>query len=488
MNNIKWYPFYNNPQKKKEFVLIRNETIYPHNVLIAKKTKKTWLYTKFTSLNKFIKYFANCNLKDKKLYAILTSKTRYLYLDIDYKLDQKLSLIDHELLISTIEQHLKKFITIYGRQFGIKYQSCNCMIWDASRLSYDKTYFVNKFSLHIIDTDNVMHYLDIKLFAEKFSYWLMNNNVISNNCVIDTNIYHDAYQPWRLPYNHNGDIRSLLKLYNNKLDLFTQFQINTMANIQHIETKQVTKQKLQINHKKQIKLTQTNTINNIKTRGIASNLTLLKLYNIPQIYLYPKLQKPTKRMINKISEIFKVCMPTKLIKHEYILTNHYCPILKAKHKRNSGRLLLLHIPTQLNSEHCVYTCMDEECRLIMKKKFITLSNKFVRPWLMYNLHQLQQQILIELDTFIDLLIKTHVLLYNQENEQSIIKSSKLQFDDSNIVFSTFINDKITHNKCNHNNMSLSYRAKKHQYIQYGTLTLYCRQCKSFVNMKNNQLV
>ena len=131
--------------------------------------------------------------------------------------------------------------------------------------------------------------------------------------------------------------------------------------------------------------------------------------------------------------------------------------------------------------------MDQNCRLMMKQKFITLSSKFKRPWLMYNLHHLNEQILFEIDKFIDLLICTNILSCNKD-EQSIIKANKIQFNDSDLIFSTFIHDKLMHNKCKFNNMSLSYRAAAHKYIKYGKITLYCRHCKTFINMNNDRLV
>ena len=92
-------------------------------------------------------------------------------------------------------------------------------ILDCARLHYDKKHFVDEFSLHIIDVGNLMHHLDVKLFAEKFSHWLIRNNILSNDCVTDKNLYQEAYQPWRLPYNHNGGMRSLLRLYYKEVTL-----------------------------------------------------------------------------------------------------------------------------------------------------------------------------------------------------------------------------------------------------------------------------
>ena len=491
MHKITWYPFFNNQQKNEELVLIKNETIYPENILIAKKTSTSWQYTKFGSIQKFMTYYTKCNIENKTFYSVLTNKTRYLYLDIDYKLETKLLIKDHKLLISTIKHHLNKFVVIYGRQFGIKHKQCNWIIWDGSRLHCSQKYFVHKFSLHIVDIGNMMHYLDIKLFAETFSFWLNNNNILSINCIIDNNIYHDGYQPWRLPYNHNGDKKSLLRLYENKMSLIEQFTINIMNKIGNIKLVHLTKNKNlnnKISDRIHNKTTHSNHYSDITNYHLSIKNKPFKIPNIPKIYFYPNLQNPEKKICNKIRNIFQISMPNKISNYEYILTQHYCPIIKKKHRRNSARLLLLHIPNTIDSEHCIYTCMDQDCRMIMKQQFINLTTTtFKRPWLIYNLHHLDEQILMEIDTFIDLLISTNILSYNN-NQQSIIKANKIKFNYSNIIFSTFIHDTVMHNKCKCNNMSLSYRSATHKYVKYGKITLYCRHCKTFINMKDNQLI
>ena len=126
MKQIEWYIVVSNQQENKDIVLTRNEITYPQNISIAKKSNKSWLYSKFTSIHKFIECYTTCNMKERRFYAILTHKTRYLHLDIDYKLNTKLSLNEHKLLVSTIKKSLNKFVAIYGRQFGVKYK---CIIW-----------------------------------------------------------------------------------------------------------------------------------------------------------------------------------------------------------------------------------------------------------------------------------------------------------------------------------------------------------------------
>ena len=470
-------------------VLTRKETIYPQNVLIAQKKDNCWIYAKFVTMDQFIKHYENCEITKRSFYAILTEESRYLYLDIDYKLSSYLSLTKHTLLISTIQKYLNKFVAIYGNKFGIKYKNSKWIIWDASRLSNNKKYFVDKFSLHIIDVGNILHYLDIKLFAEKFSYWLTKNNAIFDDCVIDNNIYHAGYQAWRLPYNHNGDKRALLKLYNQTMNLKDQFEINVMNKLKNVESSYLNKLNLIENRitNKQYTLVTKNTLQQPISQLNKNSLTVIEFNHIPINYVYPNLIKLNQMIHKKLYIIFGVCMPKKIKNYEYILTNHYCPILKGVHKRNSGRLLLLHIPNHINSEHCVYICMDAVCRKRMKQLFICLSTKFKRPWLMYKLHNLNEKLLIELDTFIDLLINNNILIYNKENEQSIIKTNKLRFEQKNLIFSTYTNDKVIHKTCGLNNISLSYKHPTHRFINYGGLTLYCKNCKIFVNFKNGNL-
>ena len=490
MQHIEWYPFFNNQNQDIDMVLTRKETIYPQNVLIAQKKNNCWIYAKFVTMDQFIEHYKDCDIKERTFYAILTDKTRYLYLDIDYKLSSYLSLTEHELLISTIQKYLNKFVAIYGNKFGIKYKNSKWIIWDASRLSNNKKYFVDKFSLHIIDVGNILHYLDIKLFAEKFSYWLTKNNAIFDDCVIDNNIYHAGYQAWRLPYNHNGDERALLKLYNQTMNLKDQFEINIMHKLKNIESSYLNELNLIENKiaNKQYTLAKNVTIQHPINQFCKSSLTIFQFNGIPMNCIYPNLINVGQIIHKKLYIMLGVNMHKKIKNYEYILTNHYCPILKGVHKRNSGRLLLLHIPNHSNSEHCAYICMDAVCRKRMRQKFICLSTKFKRPWLMYKLHNLDEKLLIELDTFIDLLINNNILIYNKESEQSIIKTNKLRFDQKNLIFSTYINDKVIHNACGLNNISLSYKHSAHRFINYGGLTLYCKNCKIFVNFKNNNLI
>ena len=490
MQQIEWYPFFNNQKQDIDIVLSRNETIYPQNVLIAQKNNNCWKYAKFVTMDQFIEHYKHCDIEKRTFYAILTDNTRYVYLDIDYKLSSNLSLTKHELLISTIQKYLNKFVAIYGNKFGIKYKNSKWIIWDASRLSNDEKYYVDKFSLHIIDVGNILHYLNIKLFAEKFSYWLSKNNVIFDDCVIDNNIYHAKYQAWRLPYNHNGDKRALLRLHNQTMDLQEQFEINVMQKIRNTESSYLNKLNFieNKNTNKQYALTKIGTLQHPINQLSKNSLSIFQVNYIPMHCVYPNLIKLNQMINKKLYNIFGIYMPKKIKNYEYILTNHYCPILKGVHKRNSGRLLLLHIPNHSNSEHCIYICMDAICRKHKKQKFICLSAKFKRPWLMYKLHNLDEKLLVELDTFIDLLINNSILIYNKKNEQSIIKTNKLRFDQKNLIFSTYINDKVIHKTCELNNISLSYKAPTHRFIDYGGLTLYCKNCKIFVNFKNNDLI
>ena len=481
VNTLKWYNFFNNKSQQKQKVLIKDQIIYPQNIIIAKKNKTIWLYAKFISLKQFINYFLKTKKQDQTFYVILTHPTRYLYLDIDYKLSSKISIKKHNLSINDIIFYLQKFTRIYGYQFGINYYQSKWLIWDGSRFDNNKKFYYDKFSLHIIDAGNIMYYLDIKNFADAFNKWLIKNYSINPECKIDTNIYHNKYQAWRLPYNHNGNINSVLKLYKNDINLHAQMSINIMNDI-----KMISKPYLSINYNMlKCKQKHNDTFYTVKNK---QTITKRNIINIPNIYFYDNTTAINYQTLNTVQQIFKINDFDNFKNNEFIIHNHYCPILKNTHKRNSGRLAVLHIPKVINTDHCIYTCMDENCQNKIKQLYISLSTSFIRPWIIYGLQQLNNTILQELDIFINLLLKNNILLHKSNAKQQILKQNKIRLNKSNYIFSTYVHNNIIHEQCKNNDISISYKDITHPQIHYGRLTLYCRICKLFINMKNKQLI
>ena len=463
MNIIKpvtWYIFFNNNNHfddnklNPKSILLNCETIYPNNIIIAKKQKNNWNFAKFISLKHFITYFDKCLDNYKTFYAVLTHETRYLYLDIDYYLLKKLSIGDKNELIQKITNILQTFVNCHGYEFGIRQCNLDFLVWDATR--------ENKFSIHLIETNQIMHYKDIKNFVNKLNIWIKENGLLDPQCKFDNNVYHEKYQLWRLPYNHNGNSKSVLKLYNKNLNIEKQFRFNIMHQLRNIK-KACHCSNLQQNYS--------------TTKYTNENFNDNNNINIPNT------------IINKIKDMFKINHLRLNQSKEYVINKHYCVIGLRVHNNNSARIKILKIKNYENIYYCIYTCMKESCREIQGNKYISLCNEFKRPWLFIKFIKLPINILKELDEFINLLITKHVITFKNTNcTYKILKYKKLRFNEKNYIFSTFFHDNVLHNTCQKNNLHIYYKNGNCTNIIYGPMTLYCAECSNFINLRNKQLI
>ena len=467
----KWYDFFNNPTQPIYKVLTYDQTIFPNNIIIAKKNPTHWQYTKFISLKHFINFFVNTNSAQRTFYVILTHQSRYLYLDIDYKLKNTMSIKIHKQLISNLTNSLNKFTKTYGYKFGVKYYQSSWIIWDASRFDKKAQVYYQKFSLHFIDCGNVMHYLDIKHFAETFDYWLHKNNKINQNLNIDNNIYHNKYQAWRLPYNHNGDINSVLTIHGRKISIMEQMKINTMIDTQTISAVLICKNDIQRNGCNQKAL---------------CDSKLHDMINIPDRITCD--ENVNHKILQRIYTTFRISKFLYFTKGEYIIKQHYCPIQKKKHKSNSARIKIIQMSNCDTYTYCIYTCMDCDCQKVIRRMYISLSDIFKRPWLMHGLLTLDTKVHREIDYFIQLLLDKHILKFHERSNYLILKQNKIKLNLPNHLFTTFCHDHIQHNRCNSNDISFSYKKSQHPLTNYGKATLYCRTCNQFINLKQNTLV
>ena len=187
LESIKWYAFYNNKNRTPDKVLQKSCTINTNGLIVARKIGKgpgDWMFTKFSTLDHFMHIFENTHVKNRKLYAVLTDDIRYLYLDVDYKLNQPITSFQKNELITIIKYALSLFIESEGYRYGIKNNAQNWLIWDASRN--------NKFSIHLINKDVTMIYWSIEAFVGQFRNFVKNCSKLKLNkgCTFDTNIYH----------------------------------------------------------------------------------------------------------------------------------------------------------------------------------------------------------------------------------------------------------------------------------------------------------
>ena len=451
----KWYKYYNCKKAPESQVLLQSTTVYSDNIVIARRIGQQWSFTKFLSLDHFMDMFNQCSLDEKSFYVTLRSPIRYLYVDVDYALSQPISTSTKRQLISTIKHNLSKFVEMYGNKFTVKCSNAKWLIWDATR--------DDKFSLHLVNINYIMHYKEIKHFVDDFQQYLCQNGILHHQCKIDTSVYGKDYQLWRLPENHNGNPRTILRLYNESLSLRKQFKYNIMNNVK-LSTKYIPTIQP---HTRAIK-------------PCKSNPVEIQYNNID---IQPKI-------LDALVQIFNTECIYKGKKQEYIIRQHFCPVAKRKHKSNTGRLSIKNIHTYENSYYCIFRCMSSECEAKQKGFiYLSLSSELKRPWLFHELSILTAMDIKDVDLFIDLLLKHHLAYKkNTEFKQFIIKTGqKIRFNHSQQKFSTFFSDNIIHKRCGTDCIQISYKETHHPLAFFGQATFFCHRCKMYINLKNQQL-
>ena len=470
---VTWYPFFNNEECSKHLNLLENISIYGDTILIATMNRSSPRFAKFNTLMHFYEYFNRTNITHRTYYAVLIQSCRYIYLDIDYKIQKQLSDIQINALIIKLRRFLNKFILKYGKMFNIQYEKCDWFIWNASRST--------KFSLHLMDIGNVINVIDNKHFAIAFNYWLHHNNQICMDCVIDQKIYHEHYQLWRLPYNHNGNIESLLQLHDSHMSLYQQFKISFMNDVRHVYRKcisissSISNGTLKIFKSLDTDTPQKKILKTVANISYASSSHINEINNI-SISLHAKL-----------SNIFQSPNIRSYKNGELLISKHYCPISNKIHQHNTGRLRILQSSSIQDIMYCKYYCMKPECRNIKQSKNISLHKNWNYPWLMCLITQINYSILQEVDAFCHLLFKHHHIAYYKGcYEDNIIKINKLQIN-TKYLFSSFIEDNIMHTKCKQNNMFLYYIKPRSDCIESGVIMLQCKYCCKRISMNNHQL-
>ncbi len=484
MEKIHWYRFFNNTNQDKNKVITRNETVIDNNIIIARICNGNTLFAKFTNLNQFILFFESLPINEKTFYAVLQYKTRYLYLDVDYNLINKMTTHEKKQLINLITSYLNEFIAKHGYKFGISKHFNKYFIWDATRS--------NKFSIHIINPQIIMYYKDIQHFVQAFHYWLHYNNKIHHECKIDDNIYHDGYQLWKLNNNHNGKKNSMLRLYSPKhVNLKFQFEINFMNNLKNCNKSFISSNfKLPINSIIRV-IKSTNNNKKVKKKEkkiiISKNKNIKTHININDFC--------NRNILCKISNIFK----TKNIKYntnsqhkndtiylneiDWRLSDHVCPVAHRKHKSNEAYITIQCI-NETDIHFCKYRCLDNDCANDITCFFITLSNIYKRPWILTKIYNKLKNIHIlkKIDVFINLLFKKNIIQYNNNQKQHQLifhNDDKLRFDGRNkdFLFSTFFYSNIIHVECGINNISFFY--------YQNTPVLNCWYCKKKIKLHEN---
>ena len=470
--NIKWYSYFNNNTCAVEDSLLNNICIYPNTILFAKMNNNAPKFGKFDCMQDFYNYFTLTKKKNQTFYAVLTHSARYIYIDIDYKLTHVERSINKDDLISIIINTLNQFVNRYGKLFNIIFTNCNWMIWDASR--------TEKFSLHVMDIGNIIHVKDNKHFAMAYNYWLHHNKKIPIDCIIDSQIYHENYQLWRLPCNHNGNINATLQLYNSKISILKQFEYSFMNNIRNFNicyksksfilpvlSNTSTNMSIKINKIKQ------DTFNN-KRNMVSSN------YN--QATNSQIITKPTHTIMKQLQCIFKTHNITKY-KNELLLKIHYCPIADIYHKHNTGRIKLIQNTQHTNLLYCKYYCMKRECKLIAKSKNITLQT-WKYPWILILLTNCNDTILKQIDLLFNLLFTGNFIKYRLGTYQDhVLKPNKLKLNDNDMLFSTFINDSIIHTTCKKSNMFVY-----HKQNQETKTIIYCKECNISMSLSQDKII
>ena len=455
LQSLRWYKYFNNEKQPSKDVLLRDTTIYKNNLVVARKMDDGgWLFTKFQSLEHFITVFNNCKLEEKTLYATLRNPLRYLYLDVDYTLNTTLSHSIKNEIIKLIIASANEFCYLYGKKFGIKQKRAKWFVWDATR--------DDKFSIHLINVNEIMFVDDMKVLIGAFADSLTTNKIINKTCTIDDRIYHQNYQLWRLPNNHNGNVRSLLLLYNASITLKEQFEINFMSNIDQISLFNKIKQTPK-SHKYFSQKMQSSTNNVINQNTTKTMHALYNIFNTEKIVSYKGA--------------------------EMLMQAHNCPIALRVHKRNTARITIQKLDGHSDSLYYKFACMHPKC--YQQKQFIyaSLSNKLKRPWLYHDLQKLPNDVIEEIDLFIELLFIKDITYLKQQWEHYILThKSKIRFNQNNNVFSTFFNSNVIHTVCGESTLTLSYKQPDHWMSDGGKATCYCITCKKYINLKNGKLI
>lgn len=458
----KWFNFfYDSDNQCLNKTALKQQTIYKNNLLIARKINNSsykWQFTKFINMDHFITFFNRCTKHQKLFYIIFTTTSRYLYLDIDYKINDSLSKSNKQDMIQTIFKQMHIFYKRYGYKW--KLNTPKLFVWDATRS--------NKFSLHIIDTANIIHCKNNKEFAEAFNIFI-NNHIFLENFKIDNNVYHEHYQLWRLPLCHHGNEQSILTLYNNYVSITKQMNINCMVDVRYRHISYITQ-----NNRNQ------NTLQNKKNDMQINTYFNNKFINTTTFSkdIFYKLQPIFNKQLEFNSNYNE--------KNEIVVHHHHCPLANRKHKNNSGRITLLQTHKYY---YCRYTCMDQDCFKICPYKFYSLSEQCKRPWLYSSFRITDDLIIQQTDLFIDLLFKHKIIQYNVSTEPDKIfkTNNKIIYNQKNFIYKTFFYEYIVHSFCKRSNMNLSYKSNQHQYSFYGQATFYCVICKVYINLKNNKL-
>ena len=470
-SKIKWYDYYNNDTADKNMVLMRSEYILKNDLLIARRRyAKSYQFAKLNSIDEFIHLFNNTASELCTYHAVLTNTLRYLYFDVDIKLTKPLHKYDKVQLILVICNVLNKFNSHYHIRFNIPRYAHNWLIWDATR--------IEKFSLHIINTDIIMDYKMQHNYCTHINQWIKNNDKLQKfkinvDEVFDDNVYSANYQLWRLPENHNGNIHSKLTLYNKSMTLKEQFISNFMINI----TKSDSYKKHCSNHSTTSKPAVH--IQSIKILNIQkSNVQKLRVHNLPLLPI---------NIQNKLYLIFgNGFMLSKMHDNKntninYRIKNHYCPIAKRVHLSNTAKIVLCNTSKKdMFFAYIRYYCMDEDC--YNKGKYYSLSKCLLYPWIFDCMNHLESAIIQDIDVKIQQLFKMNILeICDESKKYFILKNKKLQFNTDSIIVSTFFENHIYHTICKKSNISMCYRSTKHKYANYGLFCCYCKTCDDYLN-------
>ena len=473
---VVWFTYYNNPDVSKDYVLTRNTTKYSGNVVVAKKVpnacKNTYMYAIFDSLDHFVNEIEEQTRDDWTYHSVLTEDYRYIYFDIDCKLDNPLSVDEHRMYSKLILQSLVNFFRMYGNCLIEQPMTPNWHVWDATRK--------DKLSLHMVDNTQMLHLEHIKYIASKFGLYLKNklesfhrndNGNKVHKLKVDLEVYKKGHQLWRLPLNSNGKKGSVLRLLDISFDPYLtrkeQFNINFMLNKRGIKN------------------------GRIRERQITQ-------FNIPHTVSLTYHNKYDKKIIHKIRQVFEMKGKAGFVaashNNEFIMQGHKCVIKGDYHQSNSGRLRIMECALDIHKFYCKYTCMDEHCQRIKTSVYINLSDGFIlRPWIFLNVGwaKLDIDIVKEVDTFIDKLLNQKILGCDYACS-NFINNRTILFNNNDYIFQSFTSDDVRNLCCGCRGMRLSYRSPNNEYIKYGRVVLSCNmsrqstQCGG-VNLRGNGL-
>ena len=464
MYSQKWYQYYNNRTCDPKDVLVNNECCYTGNIIIARKSCSYFMYSKFVSVHAFCLQLSQTVNTQRMYYVVLRSPSRYPYIDIDCKLKDSLTSEQTTMYLQSVLKTICTFSCLHGYKYGLKNNS-NWLLWNGSRC--------DKFSCHLVDPNNVVHYLDIKRFSCAFNSFLHSANVLPPQCKADTCVYKAGCQLWRLPFNHNGNVQSELRLYKSAINPYEQLAYNIMDGLTTcVPSVGVSVPILPVA---------------AATMSVPSNCMRYLVFHAEEECCTAS-QSLQEEIQQKMENLLQIKLVSGL-QRQMVLKRHHCPIANRIHNSNTARLVIRKIKSRSQSLFAVYNCFDEDCGHGRHYLYITLSVHYFRPWLLSYFPTVCDSKLKQMDKFVELLFKKEIIIDTQQSQKhQIINNKSIQTENKVHWFRFSFLSRIVHQTCQHSGINVHYNHLYDCRSNPSSIFMHCKRCECRIHYHHDHLV